>query len=199
LATSSSVVGKAMDKGSDVAMVMMNHIAELISKLSDDIGVMADRILTMEERIGSMADRIVRTEELMAKLTATMADKELDLSNGATSSARASEPPLLSLGADQVSRAAPPVLRISGDPDDFLLYISTNPVFPPGATVISRISTPADRTTAWQRSLQALASPEQTASMTQHDPFVLCLAVKVVADDQRVSELSNSVNVTLLS
>lgn len=39
----SSMMGKAMDKGTDVAMAMMTHLSGLIGKLSDDIGLMADR------------------------------------------------------------------------------------------------------------------------------------------------------------
>ena len=66
-----------LDKSTDVATAMMNNMTGLISKLSDDIGVMANRILSMEERIGLMADRIVKTEELMAKLTAAWPAKIL--------------------------------------------------------------------------------------------------------------------------
>ena len=36
---------------------------ELISKLSDDIGIMADRIGNMADRIGEMSDRIVEVEK----------------------------------------------------------------------------------------------------------------------------------------
>ncbi|MFP7754455.1 hypothetical protein ACLG6S_07345 [Thermodesulfobacteriota bacterium B35] len=42
-------------------------------KMSDDIGEMADRIVTTEQLIGEMADRIVTTEALMAQLTVVLA------------------------------------------------------------------------------------------------------------------------------
>ncbi|HFQ90969.1 MAG TPA: hypothetical protein ENK27_12925 [Desulfobulbus sp.] len=42
-------------------------------KMSDDIGQMADRIVTTEVLIGQMADRIVTTEALMAQLTVVLA------------------------------------------------------------------------------------------------------------------------------
>ncbi len=43
-------------------------------RLSDDIGVMADRILWTEGQIGVMADRIVTSEELIADSALTLAD-----------------------------------------------------------------------------------------------------------------------------
>lgn len=76
--TGGSAMDKALDKSSDIAALMINSMTRVTSKLSDDIGLMADRILTMEERIGRMADRIVHTEELMARLTATLANRELE-------------------------------------------------------------------------------------------------------------------------
>ena len=63
-------------------------ILQLISKLSDDIGKMADRIGEMSDdigkmadRIGEMSDRIVHTEELMAKLTVDLADRQNGTAN----------------------------------------------------------------------------------------------------------------------
>jgi len=44
------------------------QILQLVSKLSDDIGLMADRILVMADKIGDMADRIVHTELLLTDL-----------------------------------------------------------------------------------------------------------------------------------
>lgn len=43
-------------------------------RLSDDIGVMADRILWTEGQIGVMADRIVTSEELIADSALTLSD-----------------------------------------------------------------------------------------------------------------------------
>jgi hypothetical protein len=39
------------------------QVLQLISKLSNDIGLMADRILLMADKIGEMSNRIVRVEE----------------------------------------------------------------------------------------------------------------------------------------
>ena len=142
LETGSGVVGKAMDKGSDVASAMMAHMAGLISKLSDDIGVMADRILTMEERIGLMADRMVKTEELMAKLTATLANRPLDLSSSASTTEQALGPPLLSLSTTQCARSSPPRLQIAGNPRNYLLYLSASPLLRDDDTARTPITTP---------------------------------------------------------
>jgi len=195
--TSSGVMDKAMDKGGDLAAAMMDHTAALISKLSDDVGIMADRILTMEERVGSMADRIVKTEELMAKLTAAMANKELELPAGGPAGNGPLRPPLLSLDATKVSRASLPDLQISGDPSVFLLHVSSTPRFAEGSTVISKVATPKELGTAWRRSLSAITEPSGNATETEAEPVSVSVAVKTVGRDQRVSPLSNSVDLTI--
>jgi len=197
LKTSGDVVDKAMDKGGDLAATMMDHTAALISKLSDDVGTMADRILTMEERIGFMADRIVKTEELMAKLTAALANKELELSAGDPAGNGTPQPPLLSLGATKVSRASLPDLRISGDPSIFLLHVSSSPRFAEGSTVITKVAAPKELGTAWHRSLSAITKSSGDATETEAEPVSVSVAVKSVGQDQRVSPLSNSVDLTI--
>ena len=195
--TGGDVVDKAIDKGGELATAMMDQSATLISKLSDDIGTMADRILTMEERIGSMADRIVKTEELMAKLTAALANKELELPAGGPSGNERPQPPLLSVGATKVSRASPPDLRIFGDPSVFRLHVSTSPRFAEGNTVISKVATPKELGTAWSRSLSALTEPSDNATQTQTEPVSFSVAVQTIGQDQRVSPMSNSVDLTI--
>jgi hypothetical protein len=149
-----SMMGKAMDKGTDVAMAMMTHLSGLIGKLSDDIGLMADRVLKMEERIGLMADRILKTELLMANLTAALADKELARAERtgppvwaprSVPAPLSPQPPLLTLAASQVTAMAPPSIQISGDPPVVLLYVSTSPAFRDGETVVSRVQWPAEQ------------------------------------------------------
>ena len=74
-----------------------NNSIELTSKivlrLSDDIGVMADRILLMAKEIGIMADRIVQTQEIQSKnLAATqqLAQYAMTLTNGQVNTTKAS-------------------------------------------------------------------------------------------------------------
>ncbi len=197
--TGGKVADRAIDKGSDLASAMMDRSAALISKLSDDIGSMADRILTMEERIGFMADRMVKTEDLMARLTATMAGKELELPAGEPTGNGSSQTPVLSLGASEVSRASPPDLQISGDPAVYLLHVSTSPRFAEGSTVISRVTTPEELAIAWQRSLSAIAEAGDGSAGARDEPVHVSVAVKSIDQDQRVSLLSNSVDLTLSS
>lgn len=201
----SSMMGKAMDKGTDVAMAMMTHLSGLIAKLSDDIGLMADRILMMEERIGLMADRILKTEALMANLTAALADKELARPDrteppvwvpGSAPAPLPLQPPLLSLAVSQVTAIAPPSIQISGDPPVVLLYVSTSPAFRDGETVVSRVQGPAEQAAAWQRSVQTLAPVDPPQG--RQGPTILSLAVRAVTDEQGIlSPLSNSVDVNL--
>lgn len=195
--TGGDVMDKAIDKSGDLAGAMMNQTASLISKLSDDIGIMADRILTMEERIGSMADRIVKTEELMAKLTAALANRELELPAGGPTGKGSPEAPLLELGATELSRTSLPDLRISGDPSVYMLHVSTSSRFAEGSTVISKVATPEELGIAWKRSLSAITEAGDDATEAGAKPVCVSLAVKTVGQDQRVSPLSNSVDLTI--
>jgi hypothetical protein len=188
--------GNAVDKGHDLASAMMSHTAGLISKLSDDIGIMADRILAMEERIGAMADRIVRTEELMARLTATLADKRLDLA-AAGSAGKTPSVPVLDLASTGVSRASPPVLLIAGDPPVYLLHVSTDARFAGDTTVTSKVASPEDLDVAWQRSLLTLADNRDRPAGPGTLPLAIAVAVGVVDQELRVSPLSNSADLTI--
>ncbi len=193
----SGVVGEAMDKGSDLAILMMNHMAGLISKLSDDIGVMADRILAMEERIGLMADRIVRTEELMAKLTTTLVDKQVDPPRPDPLAIRTLMPPLLGLATAEVTRSSPPQLKIAGNPSVYLLYVSPSAALQDSNTVVSKIETPGDLNVAWNRSLKAFPEIVDAYRAPSPSDTVLTLAVRSVSNDGQVSPLSNSIDIFL--
>ncbi|WP_462322752.1 hypothetical protein [Halochromatium sp.] len=195
LETGSGVVGKAMDKGSDVASAMMTHTAGLISKISDDIGAMADRILMMEERIGLMADRIIKTEELMAKLTATLANRNLDLSSSESMTEQALRPPLLSVSTTETARSLPPQIQITGNPNLYLLYVSASPALRDTDTVVSKIETSGDLQTAWKRSLTALAGTFEPSDQASPHGAVLTVAVRSVGENGQPSPLSNSVDV----
>jgi hypothetical protein len=158
---------------------------------------MADRILTMEERIGMMADRIVRTEELMAKLTATLADKDLSISSGTPRGGGIPRPPVLSIPTTRLSADSTPELEVSGDPAAYVLYVSTDPLFREGATVISNIRDADDFPASWRRSIGAIKGPQAHDSKGTDEPLAVSVAVRTVSDSQDVSPLSNSIDLTL--
>ncbi len=106
---------------------------------------------------------------------------------------------MLSLGTTELSRASPPDLQISGDPAAYLLHVSTSPRFVEGSTVISRVATPAELGIAWQRSLSAIAEAGDGSAGARVEPVYVSVAVKSIDQDQRVSLLSNSVDLTLTS
>lgn len=195
--TGGSVMDKALEKSSEVAVLMIENMTKLTSKMSDDIGSMADRILTMEERIGNMADRIVHTEELMAKLAATLANRELDVASGRPSEQTAPKPPVLNLGSDRIAAEVVPDLRISGDPKTYVLYVSSSPLFRDGATIVSQVAEANDLAVGWQRSVRALLEPQGKGIGTEVKPTVVSIAVRTTADGDRLSPLSNSVDLTI--
>lgn len=197
IATGGNVMDKALDKSGEVAGLMIDNMTKLTSKLSDDIGVMADRILTMEERIGKMADRIVHTEELMTKLTAALANRELDVDSAGLSGQAGSVPPLLDVSADMIATDAVPELRISGDPEVYVLYVSSSPLFRDDATIVSRVAGADDLTVGWRRSVRSLIESRGTDSEVTPYPIMLSVAVRTCADDGRLSPLSNSVDLTV--
>lgn len=196
--TGGDVADRILDKSSDVASELINHSSRLISKLSDDIGIMANRILTMEERIGFMADRIVKTEELMAKLTATLADKDFEVPGAKPDEPPHLKPPVLHVAAPDGSPHHAPELRISGNPQNYIIYVSTTPLFPEGNTIASEVNDAEDLKKAWKRSISALRNltqPERTE--ISHRSLVVCVAVRQITEDQQLSALSNSVDVEL--
>lgn len=197
LKTGADVADKVLDKGTDVATAMMSNMTGLISKLSDDIGVMADRILTTEEKIGLMADRVVKTEELMAKLTATLANKDLDLSSAKLVESDALHTVLIHVTDSEASTNTAPKLSISGDPKRYLLYVSRDPLFRDGLTVVSQVNAANDYESAWKRSINALNRLREDTNNNQQNVTVVAVAVKTISGDDRLSALSNSVDVTV--
>ena len=196
--TGGDMAEKILGKSSDAASEMMGRSSELISKLSDDIGIMADRILTTEEQIGAMADRIVKTEELMAKLTAALADKEFEVPGAKPGRPSYSSAPVLHRVATGPSLKHVPELSISGDPQNYILYVSTSPLFPEGNTVASQINKAEDLEKAWKRSIAALQDLKRLEPMEMsHQPLVVCVAVRQISEGQQLSALSNSVDVEI--
>lgn len=190
--TGGDIADKMLGKGGDVAAAMM----KLTSKLSDDIGVMADRILTMADKIGEMADRIERTEVLTAKLTAALADKELDTAPAGSGEKGADPAPMLEVDPSGATEYGGPALSISGDPDHYLLYVSATPLFQEGGTVISRVKDARDYDSAWRRSIDAIGRGREhpgrgSAALT------VSVAVKAVAVNGRTTALSNSVDIVV--
>jgi len=194
--TGGDVAEKVLDKSTDVATAMMNNMTGLISKLSDDIGVMANRILTMEERIGLMADRIVRTEQLMAKLTATLANKDLDLSFDKSARKEALQDILLNATASEASANNGPKLTISGNAKKYLLYVSIGPSFQDGNTVVSQVNDTSDYDTAWKRSIKAIKGLRNNTEK-KDEATIVAVAVRTVAENNQISALSNSIDVTV--
>jgi hypothetical protein len=195
--TGGNVMDKALDKSSEVAALMIDNTTKLTSKLSDDIGIMADRILTMEQRIGNMADRIVHTEELMAKLAATLANKELDVAFARPSDQPGSGPALLYIDVDRIGTDAVPDLRISGDPQIYMLYVSSSPIFRDDSTIVSRVAKAGDLTVGWQRSVRSLFESRGKGEKGNAKPMVVSVAVRTAAGGGQLSPLSNSVDVTI--
>ena len=61
------------DNASEDYVYTLDAMLKTTLRLSDDIGVMADRILDMADKIGVMADRILETQRIQSKnLEATM-------------------------------------------------------------------------------------------------------------------------------
>jgi hypothetical protein len=193
--TSGDVADKALDKSSDLAQVMMHSMSGLISKLSDDIGIMANRILTMEERIGLMADRILKTEELMASLTAAMANKELDLPSNARLPPPAGQIPVLFIRAEEATADRSPAVRITGNPAAYLLCVSPSPLFAESATVVTRVQGVRQLDAAWRRSVGAIEAAIKEKRDRSDSRLVVSVAVRAIDHEGQASGLSNSVEI----
>ena len=195
--TGGDVADKVIDKGAEVANAMMNQTTGMISKLSDDIGAMADRILATEEQIGSMADRIVKTEELMARLTATLAGKGPELSPGQRTEQETPPAVVLRMGPTRASGTKGPRLVISGEPKQYLVYVSTSPLFQDGSTVISKVGNAKEYEAAWKRSIHAIRELARGIDRDDAGAIIVSVAVKAITKDDQLSLLSNSINVRL--
>ena len=147
------------------------QILQLISKLSDDIGLMADRILVMADKIGEMSDRIVHTEELLA-----------DLSTNNTTSAQTV---LISADNNTVLYANQvPEFTLNNEASQMLIYVSSSLTMQ-SDTITILVNNPSDLAQQWSE-LKTLA-----------DNNKIYIAVKTI-DGNVISSLSNVLTYTTL-
>ena len=176
-----SMFGPMMDR----MLEAMQKILDTILALSDDIGKMADRIgdfgdriLTMADKIGTMADRVVLTMDTMSSRMAG--------SGGGGTMQTSSVLLLAPVNNTEVSRGTPPRLSISDSPERFLLYASNLQTFAPGQTVSFLVTEETPLDDAW----------DQAVRIAEDDH--LYVAVKSIDDENRVSTLSNGVQIWLV-
>jgi len=147
------------------------QILQLISKLSDDIGLMANRILVMADKIGEMSDRIVHTEELLA-----------DLSTNNTTNAQTV---LISADNNTVLYANQvPEFTLNHEASQMLVYVSSSLTMQ-SDTITILINNPSDLAQQWSE-LKTLA-----------DNNKIYIAVKTI-DGNTISSLSNVLTYTTL-
>lgn len=145
---------------------------KLVSKLSDDIGLMADRIL-------EMSDRIVTTEDLLAQtLTTLLANPELSGESSANATALTSPSDNTIVGVS----IAPTITMIPAA-TVYLLYASTTPTFSAGNTISIYIDSNEALTQKWS----------QVASFA--GSTTIYIAVKRI-NGNTISSLSNGVKVS---
>lgn len=192
--TGGDVVNKGIDTGGDVA----KNSFKLMSKLSDDIGKMGNRILKMADKIGDMADRIVKTEEMMAKLTAKLAGKDINFkySQGFGETKKigggsGSSGVVINVENKNVSMSEGPVINIPGNPDNYVLYVSSSALFYEYGTVITEVNENNNFDQAWERSLKAIQDGKSTWKKKQE--FNVSVAVKL-DENGFTSALSNSID-----
>lgn len=116
-----------------IVLAALETIESVVVSLSNDIGVMADRILLMADEIGEMSDRIVHTEELMI---------------AASSESTASSLILSPTEGTVVYSSIPVQISLSTEKSEYLLYIS-NQADMSGAT--NALVQNNDTSTAWSR------------------------------------------------
>jgi len=192
-----------------------NNVLGLISKLSDDIGLMS-------ERIGSMADRIVETEKLIVSVIAMQTDAATGVIASAKDSSGAAllpnlptpipnvfdeilrvsanggaNAPLLAFGANNAPSATlPPDIKIGGSNNgSYAFLVSDNPRFVVGYfNQIVDINAPTGSSRAldsvWQQAVQSF-------SINGTPPTKLYVAVKNIDANNTLSGISNSLQVTL--
>ncbi|MDF1879958.1 hypothetical protein JHD50_01360 [Sulfurimonas sp. MAG313] len=147
----------------------------LVSKLSDDIGLMADRI-------GVMADRIVATETLLAD-TLVILTNNPDLNGGSSNSVALTSP----VDAASVSKTLAPTITLVPSSDIYILFASTSPTFTAGTTVSLYVDSTTTLSSKWTQ-----VSDYYTA---QGSPANFYIGVKKVTGSV-ISTISNGVKIT---
>jgi len=147
------------------------QILQLVSKLSDDIGLMADRILVMADKIGEMSDRIVHTEELLADLSTNNAITVQTILISADNHTV--------LYANQV-----PEFTLNTEASQMLIYVSSSLTMQ-SDTITILVNNPSDLAQQWSE-LKTLANNNK-----------IYIAVKTI-DGNVISSLSNVLTYTTL-
>jgi len=95
------------DNASDNYKYTLQTVSKTTLRLSDDIGIMSDRILKMADKIGVMADRIVKTQEIQSKnlqATTTLVNGAMQLAASQTNEHQeTAHAPAVNMGAMQNS------------------------------------------------------------------------------------------------
>jgi hypothetical protein len=152
---------------------------DLMSKLSDDIGLMADRIGVMADRIGEMADRIVETEQLMADMVVELQENTF----GNNDNDQTTSVILLTESGTTVFDGEIPEISTSDQSNEYQLFVSKN--FGMDSNTVSfLIKSHEDLEELWP-TMTEITNSEQ-----------LYIAVKTITGNT-ISNLSNSVLINL--
>jgi len=144
----------------------------LVTKLSDDIGLMADRIV-------EMADRIIATEELLAQ-SLTLLVNNPDFAGTSSANGTALTSPVDNVN---LTPSAPTITTIPAA-SIYLLYSSTTPTFSAGNTISLYVDSTAALSTKWS----------QIVTYANANGSTIYLAVKRI-DGSAISSISNGVKV----
>jgi len=140
----------------------------LVSKLSDDIGI--------------MADRIVDTEKLLSDTLIVLTGNS-DLGSSSSTSGVALTKPL---DGSTVSKTTAPTIELSTESSKYLLYASTEPTFSDSTTISLYIESTSGLSTSWNQVVNFIG-----------DGTDLYIAVKSIDENNKISSLSNGVKLTL--
>ncbi|MBT5934598.1 hypothetical protein [Sulfurimonas sp.] len=164
---STNVANNMVDTGGETSQAMMG----LVSKLSDDIGIMADRI-------GEMSDRIVETEKLMQEVALQMT------SNGSSTSSVSNAPAVLSLRySNDLYGDEVPSIQFRKETNEFLLYFSSTPDFSTSSSSIL-VASQSDLSRGWPLALTLVKDGK------------LYIAAKRI-DGNTITSLSNIIPLTI--
>ena len=140
----------------------------LVSKLSDDIGL--------------MSDRIVETEKLLADTLIVLTGNS-DLGSSSSTSGVALTKPL---DGSTVSKTTAPTIELSTNSSKYLLYASTEPTFNDTTTISLYIESTNGLSTSWNQVVNFIDSGT-----------TVYIAVKSIDENNKISSLSNGVKLTL--
>ena len=142
----------------------------LVTKLSGDIGLMADRIV-------AMADRIVATEELLAQ-SLTLLVNNPDFAGTSSSNGTALTSPI----DNAILTSTAPAITTIPAASIYLLYASTTPTFSAGNTISLYVDSAGALDSKWAQ------------IVTYANGETIYLAVKRI-DGSTISSISNGVKV----